>query len=95
MNQARSGGVLYEVPPYAPKPVNLWIVVPVILGALTVSHLLVAGWGLQDGFQRGRAHEKQLQEATPAKAPANCNEWLRQCASEQVEKFKKFGRKPT
>jgi hypothetical protein len=56
---------------------------------------MAAGWGLQDGFQRGRAHQKQLADDTPKAAPANCKELARICANQEIDRFKRFGRKPT
>jgi hypothetical protein len=95
MTQARSGRMLYEIPPHAAKPINGWIVLAVIVPALLVSHVLAAGWGLQDGFQRGRAHQKQVTDDTPKAAPANCKELARICANQEIDRFKRFGRKPT
>lgn len=56
-------------------------------------------WGLMAvdiGFDRGVQVERERQSRMPTKAPANCTEWLRQCADQALsDRFKPLRRKST
>lgn len=64
--------------------VLLWAAVII---SVAVSFVVFGALAFEEGLRTGRDLEKRIAANTARPAPANCKEWLRQCAAQEVDSW--------